>query len=360
MAATGHALYPVAAWVAVRRKAAPVPPEPREWQPVSVVIPAYREAAVIAAKVANVRQNGYSGPVEVIVVAEDSETSEAARATGAVVVDSPERRGKAAALNRGAQAASYEYIALTDADTYLFPGALTALLRWFDDPTIGAVAGEKIVAGTTGEAVYWRFESWLKRQEFRRGTTIGISGGLFAVRRSAWRPLPEGVIADDFWIALDVTEDGRRVAYEPTARWSDESDDPNPPLAQEWERKTRVVVGTLDLAWRRRRILVPGSGVAGQLWGHRVVRSSLGPAAHALLLIGAIRNMGKNPWTRLFVLGHAAAAGAFWRRARGHRLTPPENVAAHLLMLQAVGLGGMWRYAKGERGGLYPKTDRRA
>ena len=57
---------------------------------------------------------------------------------------------------------------------------------------------------------------------------------------------------------------------------------------------------------------------------------------------------------------HAAAAGTFWRRARGHPLTPPASMAAHLLMLQAVGLGGMWRYAKGERGGLYRKADRLA
>jgi glycosyltransferase involved in cell wall biosynthesis len=313
---------------------------------------------MIGKKVANVHANGYPGPLEVIIVAEDSRTAEAARRTGAVVIGGPERRGKAAALNRGAAAATREHIVFTDADTYLYPGALAALLRWFDDPTIGAVAAEKTVSGWTGEALYWRFESWLKRHEFRLGTTIGISGGLFAVRRSVWRPLPEGVIADDFWIALDVAERGRRVAYEPAARWSDESDDASPRLPSEWERRTRVVAGTLDLAFRRRHLLLPGSGVAGRLWGHRVVRSSLGPAAHAFLLAGAVRRVGTSPSARLFLLAHIAAGGALWRRVRGDRVTRAEHVLAHVLLLQAVGLSGTWRYMKGDRGGLYPKGDR--
>jgi cellulose synthase/poly-beta-1,6-N-acetylglucosamine synthase-like glycosyltransferase len=358
VAGTGHALYPAAVWAASRRRAAPVGPEPREHPPVSVVVPAYREAAVIAAKVANVLGNGYPAPVEVIVVAEDRRTAEAASGTGAVVLAGVERRGKAASLNRGAKAASHEYVVFTDADTHLLPGALAALLRWFEDPTIGAVAGENTPTARTGEAVYWRFEAWLKQQEFRLGTTIGISGGLFAVRRSIWCPLPEGIIADDFWIALDVTESGKRVAYESTARWLDEADDPSPPLPREWQRRTRIVAGTLDLASRRRHLLVPGSGVAGQLWGHRVVRSSLGPAAHVALLIRAILKAGTSRGSRLFVLVHAAAGGALWRRARGDRLTRPEHLLAHLLLLQAVGLSGTWSYLKRERGGLYPKEDR--
>jgi biofilm PGA synthesis N-glycosyltransferase PgaC len=358
VAATGHALYPAAVWAAARRKGAPVAPEVGDYPAVSVVIPAYREASVISAKVANVLENGYPSPIEVIVVAEDRRTADSADGTGAVVIAGRERRGKAVSLNLGVEAASHEYVVFTDADTHLFPGSLATLLRWFDDPTIGAVAGENTTTGRTGEAVYWRFEAWLKQQEFRLGTTIAISGGLFAVRRSLWRPLPEGVIADDFWIALDVTESGMRVAYEPAARWLDEADDPSPSLPWEWRRRTRIVAGTLDLASRRRHLLVPGSGVAGQLWGHRVIRSSLGPAAHVLLLIRAASKVGTSRWARLFVLGHAAACRALWRRARGDRLTRPEHLLAHLLLLQAVGLGGTWSYLKGERGGLYAKEDR--
>lgn len=358
LALTGHALYPIAVWAAARRRAAPVAPDPRDWPPASVVIPAYREAAVIKQKVANVQSNGYPGLLEIIVVAEDEQTADAARGTEAVVIATQERCGKAANLNRGVEAASHEYIVLTDADAHLFPGALAALLRWFADPAVGAAAGAKVVPGRTGEALYWRFESWLKGQESRLGTTIGISGGLFAVRRSTWRPLPQRVIADDFWIALDVIEGGHRVGYEPEARWSDDSGAATAALRHEWDRRSRVVVGTLDLAWRRRHLLVPGSGVAGQLWGHRVIRSSLGPLAHALLLLSAVPKAGASGWARLFVFGHMAAGAMVFRRARGHRVAGAENLLSHLLMLQAVGLSGTWRYVTGDRDGLYPKPHR--
>jgi hypothetical protein len=230
--------------------------------------------------------------------------------------------------------------------------------RWFLDADVGAVAGEKRVAGTTGEAAYWRFEGWLKRNETRLGTTIGMSGGLVAVRKGTFRDLPLGLIPDDFWIALDVAERGMRVIYEPDAVWSDESDEENPPWARDWERRTRVVVGTLDLAWRRRRLLRPGSGVAGQLWGHRVIRSSFGPLAHGALLWIAVARFPRSPLARVFVLGHTAAAVALGRKIRGARLSAPEKMLAHLLLLQAVALGGLVRYARGDRAGLWPKDER--
>jgi poly-beta-1,6-N-acetyl-D-glucosamine synthase len=350
----GPLLYP--AWLAVRTRIRPLASvtltDP--WPDVSVIVPAYLEADVIAAKVAGVRAQDYPGTVEVLVVADDRGTADAARAAQATVVEPGRRMGKSGALNLGVEAAKHEVIVLTDANAMLADGALSALVEPLRDPTIMAVAGEKRVADAA-EGVYWRFESWLKRKEASTGTTIGLVGELAAVRRRVWRPLPVDVAVDDLWIALDVIENGGRIAYAPEASTIEEAGEG---LRSQWERRTRVVSGTLDVLWRRRALLRPGSRVADQLWGHRLVRSSVGPLAHVVLLLRALRASRTSPVARLFLLGHIGAAVALLRSARGADLSAPERLAAQVLFLQAVGVGGVVRYARRERLAKWPKVSR--
>jgi cellulose synthase/poly-beta-1,6-N-acetylglucosamine synthase-like glycosyltransferase len=354
VAAFGHVLYP--AWLALRTRGRPdpVPPEPSAWPDVTVLVPAYKERSVIAAKVEDVTQNGYPGRVQVLVVADDEDTAEAASATAADVVTNGDRRGKAHAINVGLEAARHDLVVLTDANASFTPGTLAALVRWFEDDSVGAVAGEKRVHDQ-GEGLYWQFESWLKQRESRLGTTIGLVGELAAVKRSATRPLPTDLLVDDLWLALDVVESGGRIVYEPTAVAAELG---TTDLGEEWERRTRRVAGALDALWRRRKLLRPGSPVADQLWGHRLVRSSLGPAAHALLLVLALRSSRRSRLARLFVQGHVAGAGALVRKSRGAELSTPERLLAQVLFLQAVGLAGTIRWLSGERSGAWPKEER--
>ena len=315
---------------------------------------AYREAAVIEAKVADTLGNGYPGDLEVLVVADDELTAAAARRTTAKVVEPGTRQGKSAALNLGVREATGEVVVLTDANAFLAPGSLTAMVRWFADPTIDAVAGEKRVA-EEGEGAYWRYESWLKQREFAAGTTIAVVGEVAAVRRSAWRDIPPDCAVDDLWIAFDVVEGGGRIAYEPEAA---ATEDPNDRLADDWERRTRIMTGMLDVCWRRRRLLGAGSPIALQLWGHKVLRSTVGPAAHAILLLRALRSARRSPLAALFVAGHAAAGAGIAARATGRPVPKPLRPAVQVVLLQAVALGGMARYLRGNRPALWPKPER--
>ena len=172
--AASPALYPL--WLAIdgRRRTAPVPPTPGAWPRITVVVPAYREQAVIAAKIADTRADGYPGELELIVVADDPDTASAARAAGATVIEPGIRRGKATAVNHGLERARGAVVVLSDADASLAPGSLAALVRWFEDPAVAAVAGEKRVA-QSDQGLYWAIESQIKRAESRRRTTIGSS-----------------------------------------------------------------------------------------------------------------------------------------------------------------------------------------
>jgi len=343
-------------WLALvtARRERPAPPQPSEWPGLSVVIAAYKEAAVIGAKIDDVRGNGYAGELEIVVVADDPPTAEAARESGARVVGPGAREGKAAAVNRGIGAATQPIVVISDADAHLAQGSLAALAQWFADPRIGAVAGEKQVAGV-GQSLYWRVESWIKDRESRLGTTIGLVGELAAVRRSVFRPLPRDTAVDDLWMALDVIEGGLQVHYDGDAT----AVETGAPFAAEWERRTRTQAGLLDLLWRRRKLLLPWrSPVAGQLWGHKLLRSVVGPLAHAMLLARATVFFRRSLASRVFVLFHLATVLEMIRSARGAKLSRTEQTAVQILFLQATALGAMRRYLSGDRPASWPKPER--
>jgi len=357
VAAYGHVLYP--AWLALRTRdlPEPAPPEPEGWPAVTVLVPAYRESSVIVEKVADLEANGYPGTLEVIVIADDPATAAVAARTGARVITGGQRSGKPAAINRGMAAATSSVVVLTDANAAFEPGALRALVRWFAADDVQAVAGEKVVRGDAGEALYWRFESWLKRRESQAGLTIGLVGELAAVRRVSFRPLPVDVLVDDMWLALDIAGRGGRIVYEPEAR---AVEGPSPNVREEWERRTRRSAGIVDACWRRRDLLAPARGlVAAQLWGHRLMRSGIGPLAHTSLLALALCAVRRNRVARVFLAAHAWAGVALARSQRGARLGRIDRAAAQVLWLQGVALAGLLRYLRrSDRSALWPKPER--
>jgi biofilm PGA synthesis N-glycosyltransferase PgaC len=353
----GHLVYPLVLAVAARVKGAERHrPSPDVWPAVTVVVPAYLERGVIAEKIANVRGNGYPGELTVLVVADgDAQTADAAAAAGAEVLLLPERGGKSQALNAGVAAAETDWIVLTDANAELTDGSIERLVSWLSDATVGAVAGEKL-EGDGGELAYWKFTSWMKQNEAKLGSTIALDGGLCAVRKSAWRPIPADISCDDFWISMDMTDQGYRVAYEPKAIVREETIGS---FSLSWERRTRVLGSGLWVIWRKRHMLSPARpAVAGKIWGHKLWRSTVGPISH-VVLIGMAAASARHSWiARIFLAGNAVAAGSVVAQARGVELPRLANILAQVAYLQAVALGGMVRFVKGDRALKWKKPER--
>lgn len=376
-ATAGHLVYP--AWLAWRTRggrgrdgATRRPEASGTTPPLTVLVPAYREARVIGGKVEDVRANGYPGPLDIVVIADgDPETAAAAEQAGARALTSPERLGKSQALNRGFAEADTPIVVITDANNRLAPGALAAVVAQFDDPGVGAVAGEKLEDdGGGGESLYWRFESWLKQREDQLGSTIGLIGELSAVRAEAWRPIPPDVAIDDLWAGLDIIEQGYRVAYEPRARALDPAAGS---LGVQWERRTRNVSGALHVLVQRRRQLRPSAGlVAAELWGHRLARFTISPLSHLALLALAASKVRSSTLARIFLLANACACACLMASAR---VGEPANDAAaeperrklaataaagagQVMFLQGVALGGMARYVRGDRPTMWSTVER--
>ena len=219
------------------------------------------------------------------------------------------------------------------------------------------------------------------------GTTIGLVGELAAVRTDAWRPIPSDIATDDLWIALDLSERGYVIAYEPSAK---AFEPPVHTFGQQWERRTRSVSTGLHVFQRRRSQLGPTGGlVAAEIWGHRLARYTVSPAAHVALLYVAARRVRRSRMAKLFLVGNAIGVFEMARRAASEKV--PATVSAdtaetaravaveksraddgHVapsaspspasalvrrvpqalgqgVFLQAVALGGIVRYLRGDR-----------
>src|ERR1035438_5053173 len=200
-----------------RRKAMLDPSKDSDYPRVSLIFSAYNEEAVIEAKMANCREIQYpAGRLEILVGCDgcSDRTAELARAAGlshAKVFDTGEfagRSGKPAVLNRLVALAGGEVVVFSDANTMLQPGAVALLARHFADPHTGCVCGELRVmpreGGPSTEGVYWRYELFLKFLESRLGLLLGANGGVFAIRRDLYKPLPKQAIIDDFLIAMRI------------------------------------------------------------------------------------------------------------------------------------------------------------
>jgi glycosyltransferase involved in cell wall biosynthesis len=110
--------------------------------PISVVIPAYNRAGMIARALRSIAAQSPARAAEVIVVddASTDDTVRVAREMGARVVRHDENRGAAGARNTGYAAATQPWVALLDSDDEWLPHHLETLWRLRDDHVLVAAS----------------------------------------------------------------------------------------------------------------------------------------------------------------------------------------------------------------------------
>jgi cellulose synthase/poly-beta-1,6-N-acetylglucosamine synthase-like glycosyltransferase len=197
---------------------------------VSLLVAAYNEADVIAAKVHNALALDYPPNQLEIVVASDGSrdgTAEIVRRSTddarVRLVHYPQNRGKLYVLNDTVPQLKGEIVAFSDASSMLDPDSMRRLAAHFADPKVGAVSGvykvtdhDQDVHGKQ-EDFYWRYETFLKLQETALGSILGCHGSLYAIRKRLY-PFPDPrTINDDYVIPLRIIQQGYRVGYEPAA-----------------------------------------------------------------------------------------------------------------------------------------------
>ena len=270
-------------------------PSDGELPTMTLMICAYNEEDVVAEKMENTLALDYPKDKFRIMWVTDGSNDRTNELLGAYpevdVVFSPERKGKTAALKHGLRELQTRYVAFTDANTMINPGALREIARLFMDPTVGCVSGEKRVTArkegemaAEGEGLYWKYESTLKKWDSELCSTMGAAGELYAIDPTLVREVPDEALLDDFMMSMYIVDDGRRIAYTPDA-YAQEYGSAN--IHEESKRKRRIAAGGLQSIWWLRSMLNPFRQpiVAFQYISHRVLRWSVTPVAMILLLL---------------------------------------------------------------------------
>ena len=296
---------------------------------VTVIVAARNEAARLPARVENLLASDYPKELLQIIVASDG-SSDGTAAALAPFADRVQLlmlpdSGKATALNAGVAHARHPVLVFADARQRFAPDAISRLVRHFRQPHIGAVSGELMLEPSsstigTGVGVYWNYEKWLRRREAIVGSTIGVTGAIYAMRRELWQPLPPETLLDDVLGPVRVVLQGYQVTFDSEALAFDEA-----PVdaEQELRRKMRTLAGNFQLLAQEPRVLLPGvNPVWLQFMSHKVGRLL---APYALLAIFAT-SAGLAPTSWFYAAAFGAQLSFFALAAYGAALARRERI----------------------------------
>ncbi len=339
--------YPLALWLRERllrgsaEGDAPVPPSATDagLPSVTLIVAAYREADVIAAKVANARALDYPQDRLSVVVSCDGspdDTAARARAAGADLVLENPRGGKIASQDAAVARASTDVVAFSDANAQWEPDALRRLVAPFADPQVGYVCGNVTFTSdpndptaTNQEGVYWRYEMWLRAMESRLHSVTGGNGAIYATRREAY-VVVDPIMGHDLSFPFTFVQNGWRAVYAADARARELM---VPSIEGEFARKRRMMSHAWPIVLRGGLLRLGSRAAAVRL---RALRPS-DPAVRVAVPApeGARRRCGLGAQWRGRRVPPAACRSGLAARRGGRRRPRPAQAVPHRQVLRA-------------------------
>jgi len=331
------------------------------WPSVTLVVAAHNEIAVIRHKVENSLALEYPGPLQIVVASDGSEdgTDEVVREfepRGVRLYRNDPRTGKAGMLRRAVGTISSEVVVLSDANAYYDPTALRALVGRFADPSIGGSTGHIRLLRTEedkDEVAIAAAEQETLLRESASGSCIGVDGAMVAARRELIPAFPDGLILDDFTLAMHVANTGARVVFEPDATGYEFT---TPSLSSEYERRARMFAGVVQLF--RWGVGVPqrGSGLMRRFLAHKVWRWTaplflVSAGLQLLLTVGVLPGLA---------LGTACVAGLWILLSMRHGPREANHRIGFLVVTIMGSLTGLARGLRNRQSGAWRRTTRAA
>jgi cellulose synthase/poly-beta-1,6-N-acetylglucosamine synthase-like glycosyltransferase len=273
----------------------------RPWTgPVTVIVPAYNEAAGIEASLRSLLRSDWPHGLSVIVV-DDGSTD----GTPDIVARLGLRRtylvrqinqGKPAALNAGLALAGTEVVVMVDGDTVFEPDTIAELVAPFSDPRVGAASGNAKVGNRGSLLGRWQHIEYVMGFNLDRrllasvGAIATVPGAVGAFRALALRDVrgvSNDTIAEDTDLTIAVQRAGWRVVYQDRAiAWTEAPST----VSDLWRQRYRWCYGTLQAVWKHRRAVIEGRsiGVIGLPYAlvFQVIVALLGPVVDVAALYG--------------------------------------------------------------------------
>ena len=339
----------------------------------SILIAAYNEAGVIESKVRSLLGSEYPPDRVEILVGSDASTDgtseiiqrleEQHDRLEAVIFEN--RTGKPGIINHLVTRSRGEILVITDANVMLDKHTLMELARSFHSPGTGLVDTRMVNPLKTKDGISRQERFYISREVKIKhhesvvwGTMMGPFGGCYAVRKSAYEPVPDHFLVDDFFVNMTVLKKGLQCVSNVHAVVFEEV---SSNLAEEFRRKRRISAGNFqNLSRFGSMLLSRRPGVAFCFLSHKVIRwivpflviltigSSivLAPGSTFYLLMALLQG------TVLMVpvLDHLL------RKFKIHSL--PLRFISHFVLMNLALLAGFFRYAKGIKSNVWQPTKR--
>jgi poly-beta-1,6 N-acetyl-D-glucosamine synthase len=245
---------------------------------ISIIVPAFNEEEVIQASLSSLLQLRY--PYYEIIAVDDGSTDatyekmrefEGNHYGVKVAVHRKENSGKADTLNFGIRRSKAPIVVCMDSDSRLTPEALRYAIRHFNDPHVGAVAGNVKVINRHNIWTKLQALEYIeglnivrKAQAFFRSVNV-IPGPIGIFRRTAIEGTggyDSDTFAEDFDMTVKILADGWKINYEPKAVAYTEAPEELLDIIKQRYRWSR---GILQALRKQKRLLVRSDAVTTKL-----------------------------------------------------------------------------------------------
>lgn len=330
---------------------------------VSVILAVFNEENRVVQRIHNLLESDYPADQYEIVVISDGSTD----ATVSVISDTfgdrvklisyEQNQGKAHAVNAGVAAADGDILVFADCRQRFSANVIGDLVSRFSDSSVGAVSGELVLSSSEQETsvdnvgLYWKYEKMIRLSESRVGSVVGVTGAIYALRKSLFEPLEKGVILDDLVTPLRVIKSGYSVKMIDGAYAFDYT---SATFKEEMDRKVRTLTGNFEvmklLPWVNNPLQNP---VWFQWMSHKVFRLFV-PYAMIAALLSSI--LAGGPFYTTMALLQCAAYSAAIVGMLGERFGYQLfGIFATFLMLNVAALMSLYTFLFSDSQALWRK-----
>ena len=342
---------------------------------VTVIVAAFNEEYLIEEKIKNCLELNYPKNKVQFIFITDGSSDRTPELVGKYpeiqLLHENQRLGKMAAIKRAMPYVSGYVTVFTDANTFLNKDALIQLLKHYQNPKIGAVAGEKKImvsqsadASSAGEGFYWKYESALKKWDYELYSNVGAAGELFSIRTDLYQPVETDTIIDDHMIAMRIAEKGYIIAYEPNAYALETA---SADSSEELKRKIRIAAGGIQSVYRLKKAANPFNNpvLTFQYFSHRLLRWVLTPWLMIILFFLNSMIVIRYPESGFYVLTlflqlsfYLAALLGWFLESKKIRLKA-AFIPFYFSMMNYAVIAGTFRYYKGSQSAAWEKSKRK-
>jgi cellulose synthase/poly-beta-1,6-N-acetylglucosamine synthase-like glycosyltransferase len=251
---------------------------------VAILMAAYNEEKVIGDKIASVFNTTYPLDKITVYIGSDASTDK----TDSIIEEYSQkypqikltrfggRTGKSGIINQLAENANAPIFILTDANVIFKPDTIFNLIRHFKNESTAQVAANIIKVSPTDKGIasqeksYIALENKIKYFESIKWNVImGAEGGCYAIRKENFSPVPKNFYMDDFYITLNVIEQGKEIVFDKEAICNE---DVPTESQEEFKRKVRISIGNFQNLNRYNTLLWKFNGIGFAFWSHKVLR----------------------------------------------------------------------------------------